>query len=74
MVARGKPQIRGRNEIQYCVDLGKVSGTCADGTIDYRRRLTFCLVEQGEVIAIRVPPTKGSDGSTVGGGAGSGRW
>ena len=70
MVARGKPQIRGRNaRIQYCVDLGKVSpGTLrADGTIDYRRRLTFCLVEQGEVIAIRVPPTKGSDGSTVGG-------
>ena len=68
LVARGKPQIRGRNaRIQYCVDLGKVAvGTVrADGSIDYRRRRTFCLVEQGEDIAIRVPPTSGSDGYKV---------
>jgi hypothetical protein len=53
------------------VDIGRVGPgeLRTDGTINYRKRQTFCLVDADEVIAIRVPPTLGSAGSMVTGGA-----
>lgn len=67
VVARGKPCIAGTDGgIRFTVDLAaRALRTTPSGRVDFHR-LNLCQdVRAGEVLAVRVPSTKGSAGTTV---------
>jgi uncharacterized protein len=67
VVARGMPPLNGsdahlRIEVEMGAMPGKIRG---DGSIDFRERRMFVSVEEGQIIATKVPETKGIPGNTV---------
>lgn len=52
--------------LEFEVETGPVPGKIfEDGTIDFRERMIFVPVTQGQIIAKKIPATKGTPGKTV---------
>ncbi len=52
--------------LEFEVETGPIPGKILDdGSIDFRERLIFVPVSKGQVIARKVPPTRGTAGKTV---------
>lgn len=69
IVAQGKPPVNGQNGFfQYTVMLEDARSkpvVHADGSVDYYNSLKLAMVQEGDLIAVYVPPTPGEYGYTV---------
>jgi uncharacterized protein (DUF342 family) len=67
LVARGKEAIAGTNAyLKFQLEIGPIAGKLLlDGSIDFRERKIMVPVSAGQIIATKVPATKGTPGSTV---------
>ncbi len=67
VLARGKEPISGTDAyINFKLEIGPIAGELLqDGTIDFRERKIMVPVSAGQLIAIKVPATKGKAGVTV---------
>lgn len=69
IVAQGKPPVNGQNGFfQYTVVLEDARSkpvVHADGSVDYYNSLKLAMVQEGDLIAVYVPPTPGEYGYTV---------
>ncbi|MFT5353231.1 MAG: hypothetical protein ACI9KE_000429 [Polyangiales bacterium] len=77
-LARGKAAMRGaRGRVNYFIDVETQTGELGiDDCIDFKKRYLMAPVDEGERIAMRAPPSLGSDGKKVTGelvDAGAGR-
>lgn len=66
-IARGILPIDGKNAfLRFEMEIGPLPGTIMrDGTIDFRERKIFTGVNENQVIAVRIPETKGNPGINV---------
>ena len=67
IIALGVLPTRGMDAwLKFTTDVGPMPGKLMDnGEIDYRERNMFIGVSEGQVIAVRVPPTPGSPGYDI---------
>lgn len=67
VVARGREPIAGTNAyLKFKLEIGPIAGELLkDGSIDFRERKIMVPVSAGQVIATKVPATKGRPGMTV---------
>lgn len=67
MLARGKEPIAGTDAyLKFKLEIGPIAGELLkDGSIDFRERKIMVPVSAGQVIATKVPATKGTPGVTV---------
>ena len=67
LVAEGTPPVQGKDaRAKYNVDLGqKIGKLLPGGSIDYRERDLVKNVHEGEVLAEKIPPGKGTPGKKV---------
>ncbi|MGD9948069.1 MAG: flagellar assembly protein A [Desulfobulbus sp.] len=66
-IALGVLPIKGKDAwLRFTMDIGPLPGkVMGNGEIDYRERNMFIAVNQGQLIAVRVPPTAGSPGRDI---------
>lgn len=67
-VAEGVPPQTGANgKIEYKISLERdyTPKLLEDGSVDYRDIHSFTLVKEGDIIAVRIPPTEGVSGKSV---------
>lgn len=69
LIARGKAPMEGQDAyIRFEVEIGPLPGKIlADGSIDFRERLMFVGVQKNQLVACRVPATKGWPGINLAG-------
>ena len=67
IVARGTPELPGEDaRIEYALEPGPRPGSSLPGGgIDFRERLVFQQVDEGALIATKIPATQGSEGLDV---------
>lgn len=67
LLARGKKPVPGFNAyLKFKLKIGPIAGTLLkDGSIDFRERKIMVPVSADQIIAVKVPPTKGEPGITV---------
>lgn len=67
VLARGREAIAGTNAyLKFKLEIGPIAGELLqDGSIDFRERKIMVPVSAGQVIAIKVPATKGRPGMSV---------
>lgn len=66
-VARGMMPVHGQDSrLRFAMDIGPIPGKIqADGRIDFRERQLFIGVGQGQLIATRMPATRGEPGKDI---------
>ncbi len=69
LTARGKAPVEGKDAyIRFEVEIGPLPGKIlADGSIDFRERLMFVGVKKDQLLACKVPATKGHPGINLAG-------
>lgn len=67
VVARGRETIAGTNAyLKFLMEIGPIAGeVLSDGSIDFRERKIMVPVSAGQVIAAKVPATRGTIGISV---------
>lgn len=67
ILATGKKARNGTDaHLEFEIETGPIPGKILnDGTIDFRERLIFVPVSKGQVIARKIPPTRGTPGKTI---------
>ncbi len=67
VLARGREPMAGTDAyLKFKLEIGPIAGELlTDGTIDFRERKIMVPVSAGQIIAIKVPATKGKPGVTV---------
>lgn len=67
ILAAGEKPCNGTDAyLEFEVETGPIPGKILkDGTIDFRERLIFVPVSKGQVIARKIPPTRGTPGKTI---------
>ncbi|NOQ47004.1 MAG: DUF342 domain-containing protein [Desulfobulbaceae bacterium] len=67
LVAQGLLPVHGQDAtLQFEVEVGPLPGKImSNGRIDFRERLMFVGVQEGQLIARKIPPTQGSPGKNV---------
>lgn len=67
VLAKGREPTPGTNgSLKFHLEIGPIAGELLqDGSIDFRERKIMVPVADGQIIATKVPPTKGRPGMTV---------
>lgn len=67
VLARGKEPIAGTDAyLRFKLEIGPIAGELLeDGSIDFRERKIMVPVSAGQLIAVKVPATRGTPGETV---------
>lgn len=67
VIALGTLPVRGKDAwLRFVIEIGPLPGKLlGNGEIDFRERNMFIAVNQGQLIAVKVPPTEGTPGRDI---------